>query len=320
MNNIFNSQWFTSYERHSPRFVRTDVTPIEVDDFSCEEIKEIGGWFRVSGTISSEYQPRVLTPYHGRSAVVRCEDGAFVSIKGVGWTWATPSIFRSPKDQQLTFGLFAKKDALHEIYISRLLNAIDGSFSRVLGGAHLSIIEVEGNKFDVRDSSWSNGELIQPCLLYTRQLTPLRVIDLLFLSDNELKQAVIHACKAKDWPFDKYSLCFAKDLGRTVANLHRANGVNDTLESGNVTLCAEITDFEWIYLPSLHHPSDNNNRLNLNARRIKELIYGLELITFLAVRLGSSGRDEQKAFFLSYTDFGGLAHDAIGHLQLPIFI
>jgi hypothetical protein len=300
--------------------VSVECLPLDLDAMAVDAIRKIGGWFREKGGISDCLQPRVLSPYHGRSAIYRLEDGSFVSIKGLGWTWANPCILRSTKDAKLTFGLYSEKDAVREIQISRRLNEIDGAFAQVLGAARLTVVCVDGMVLDLRELRWSNDELINPCLLYTLQKSPLRVMDLLFLSDAELSEAINKACLIKGWEREEYSFQFAKELGKSVASLHRAGGVNDTLEPGNVTLCAEVTDFECVDLPTVASPFEADNELSKDSRRAKEIVYGAEVVTFLAVRLGGSGRSEQQEFLASYTESGGTARDTAATLGHPLFL
>lgn len=307
--------WFSDYERHSSTFREARIGAIHAELPGRAIIERIGGWFRTEVPVHTEAAPRVLSPYHGRSAVVLEPDGSFIAIKGVGFTWAKPLIYRSLKDSELTFGLLAEKDALREIEVSAMANTLTGDFAEVIGAALLTAIEIRGETVMLDELHWTNGELLRPCLLYTRQRSPLRVMDLLFMNDASLERGIAAACEARSWHRGEYLVRFAEAVGRTIACLHLAGGVNDTLEAGNITLAAEVTDFEWLHLPPVESPFTGDDGGRLAERQEKELLYGIEAITFLAARLGRSGIEEQRILLETYLSEGGTAQDAVERLS-----
>jgi hypothetical protein len=307
-----NQPWFSSYELRGPTFERVRATVCEQGSFP-DRCRSLGGWFRSTQPSASRTHLRVLSPYHGRSAISKVES-SYVAIKGIGWTWAPVSVMRSRKDQELTFGLLSYRDANREIEVSALLEAMPGTYSRVWGCAELTEIIVGSQKLDPRELVWSNGEKIRPALLYTEQLSPVRVADLLCLNDLEAESAIVEACVRRQWERKTYLLQFSEDLASTIAGLHSIRGVNDTLEPGNVTLCAEVTDFEWIHVPGASHPWPNVED-KLDERQSKELIYAIELIALMSSRLGDC-HDESLALFLdTYLRKGGTAKQGVSDLR-----
>ena len=53
-------------------------------------------------------------------------------IKGVGWNYGGPILYRSTKDAELFFGLFYEKDAIRELEVSRALEKVSKEFPKVL--------------------------------------------------------------------------------------------------------------------------------------------------------------------------------------------
>ena len=312
---MIEKPWFSAFELYGPCFEKVPISISHLSRYKSECL-EIGGWFKSGNTTPSTSALRVISPYHGRSAVARL-DTHYVSVKGVGWTWSKPFIMRSRKDQQLTFGLMSLRDAIREAEVNDYLRKTSGTYAKILGFGVLQEIIVDNHRKDIQNVVWTNGESIKPTLLYTLQKSPVRVGDLTCLSDMETRGAIAKAAKERGWSLKDYLSHFSKDLGKTIASLHIIGGVNDTLEPGNVTLCAEVTDFEWIYVPGINHPWPDADQY-LEVRQSKELVYAVELITILAARLNKNHHEHIKLFLQTYLDEGGCATQGAHELQVAV--
>ena len=195
-------------------------------------------------------------------------------IKGVGWTIGGPSVLLSRKDDELCFGLYDKKSALREIAVSEYIENLKIPATRVIGYAEIKERLLTKAKF-------SSGKPILPCLLYTQTLSPLRVNDLIYFNSNQKLEIVSRIAMIFDIAPKKYFDWFCIRLSETVAMLHEAGGCNDTLDWSNITLAGEITDFEWIYVPSIPLPW-GNGKINLFERQEKEIIYAFEICVKLS--------------------------------------
>ena len=239
----------------------------------------------------------------------------FVAVKGVGWTWATPRVYRSTKDPELTFGLLAKVDAARELRVSRWLSNVEVAAGEVLGLGRLSSVPTVGGTSDVSAARWSGGAPIEPCLLYTRHRSPYRVADLAFLTEQERSLATAAAADVRGWRPAEYVEAFASDLGRSMAVLHLAGCINDTRSSDNTTLAGEVTDFEWFTVPGIPLP-DGSTVERLAERQEKELVYAVEIVTHLAHYLGrgAAARDAAASVLETYSAHSGPQRNAAARL------
>jgi hypothetical protein len=250
------------------------------------EIAGIGGWFIASPPIpvslSGGREPFVVSPLHGRSAAMLLDDGHFVSIKGVGWTWGGPRISVSPKDPELVFGLLGQDDANREIAVSEWLAERGLATARVLGAARLTHAPLNGTATPLADARWRDGKPMRPSLLYTRLRTPVRVADLPYLNPAVRSLAMAHAaCVLVCEPNDA-SLQFATTLGERMGRLHEAGCINDTLAPDNITIGCELLDFEWFTVPGIPLP-DGSGLERDDERRQKEIIYALDVCRCFAL-------------------------------------
>ena len=86
-----------------------------------------------------------------------------------------------------------------------------------------------------------------------------------------------------DWgckTVEEYFWQFATHLAQGVALSHAKNIINDTLSYDNVTLAAEMVDFEWIYLPEVQLLDGYEQ--NIEKRKLKNIIYLVELLYYFS--------------------------------------
>ena len=244
------------------------------------EIAGIGGWFIATPPIPvssrDSFGPFVVSPLHGRSAAMWLKDGAFVSIKGCGWTWGGPRIRVSPKDPELVFGLLAQSDADREIAVSEWLAERDLDTARVMGAARLTHVPAGGETVFIAEACWHAGKPMRPTLLYTRVRTPVRVADMPYLNSAVRSLAIAHAAELLGCEPADASLQFAMTLGERLGRLHKAGCINDTLAPDNITIGCELLDFEWFTVPGIPLPDGTGLELE-HERRRKEMIYALEI-------------------------------------------
>lgn len=252
----------------------------EIFGRSCFVIKEIGGWFISGQPISNfnkqDYSPRVISRLHGRSAVLLKEGVGFIAVKGIGWTSGGPRIMVSPKDPELIFGLLPATDAIREVAVSEWLQDRNLPGAEVLGRATLIGIPSSLGHIDLTNARWLNGRCINPNLLYTRTISPVRVADIPLLNASERGLFFDHAFAEMGWSQSTACYLFCFTLGNSVGRLHAAGCVNDTLSSDNVTICGEILDFEWFTVPGIALP-DGTSLENLACRQEKEILYLIEV-------------------------------------------
>lgn len=260
---------------------------IEVDIHCSEKyfglINEIGGVF-IRGIAGANAKKKEgvfgLTPNHGRVAVTVGPENTAILIKGVGWTIGGPAVFLSAKDDELCFGLYDSESARRELAVSQKLEDMGVPATRVLGYATIKNEVLAAAQF-------SNGKLIEPCLLFTQTISPLRVSDLTFFNLAEKIEIISKVSEIIGIPVEKYFEWFCSRLGESLGLLHENGGCNDTLDWGNITLAAEITDFEWVFVPGVPLPwGDGFDRLL--ERREKEVIYAFEVCTRLSYLMGGS--------------------------------
>lgn len=221
-----------------------------------------------------------ISPVHGRSAVHVDRDYNFTSIKGSGWSFGGPLVLQSPKDPELYFGLYGQKVGIREVDVSNRLRSAGIRCGR---SSALTLIADES----YRELCFLNGSRVNPALLYTEILYPLRVADLAFLDPIDRLLAISEAGEKMKFIFNSardFVIEFICALADTVQNIHRLGGVYDSLTYDNVTLAAEIVDFEWFYLPGFPNP-DGSTDQELCQRQKKVKIYIIEVSYQLAALL-----------------------------------
>ena len=258
--------------------IKTNYIKIPQSNFiigNKEVINEIGCWFR-SDTFESENFEflKALTVLHGRSCgYFHAKNQEIYILKGTGWTYGPCSYMNSPKDDELFFGIYDADSALREYRNSEYLLNNNIRCTEVVGFADIS-------HYFPLELRFNNGKLVNPCILYTKSLSFYRVADLAYLSDAQKLQAILNVCQILKWPYELYFQNFSKELTSTIAKMHILGCCNDTLESGNVTLAAEITDFEWVTTPAVQLPVPEYYK-NFEHRQAKEIIYLFETLVEL---------------------------------------
>lgn len=257
--------------------------PIALDhrntEGDTESIKHIGGWFIGDDSCGSEAPVFTISPLHGRVAAHFDPQNGWTLIKGVGWTYGGPGTLVSPKDDELFFGLCDEVSAEREYLVSQWMQENEIRATPVLGYARIDIENLQKPAF-------RNGKAVNPVLLYTRVISPFRVMDLAYLSDLQKSRAIALTALTCGWSEKHFLYDFFEVLVDNVAMFQSLGGCNDTLDFNNVTLAAEITDFEWVSVPGIPL-SWGDGTCDLEVRRQKEVIYlyeiGIQLASFLAI-------------------------------------
>lgn len=259
----------------------------------------------------------LLTPLHGRSVSLPLGECEWLSIKGVGWTKFFPSVLRSRKDAQLAFGVYGAREARREAAVSKRLlqGGVDGS--QVIAWGTITAVKRRGAWIDVGTLRWQDNTAVEPAILLTKTKIPARVADLGWFSLAERSNWLSVTKRALAASTNgELILVFAEYLGRNVAKLHLLGAVNDTLEPSNVTLAAEVTDYEWVFVPGVPLP-DGTTDVMLKERQWKEVLYGAEVVQQFAWQAGYREVESSaiSAYLLAYVDAGGPARRAVKDLQ-----
>ena len=215
---------------------------------------------------------------HGRSVAVKVLDYEWILVKGGGWNYNGPFVYVSAKDQELVFGLNPYKAGLREYEVSKKIEEISDNFPKILYLKKFSDYSLP-KEFDfLKTIKFSDGELVDPCLTYTKVKCPYRVLDLAYMSDTEKEKSIEYCCKYWDIPIENYVEKFTQELASWVGILHKNGFINDTLEFSNVTLLAEIVDYELITAPGVLFSDGTFGAEITDARREKEILYGAEIV------------------------------------------
>lgn len=226
------------------------------------------------------------TPIHGRARFVTLDDGLTWLVKGVGWTFGPPYFLPSPKDAQLYFGLYDRRDAVRELKVSAWLEARAIRAARV--GGYTEMPEAWVQRIGRgRPLCYKDGTPLNPVRLYTHTLIPHRVADLAYFDDARKVAAVAETAGLCVWPTDPdgFVRAFAAQLTDTVLRYHALDCVNDSLSWDNCTLAAEPIDYEWFSVPGIPLPDGTEPTIRLAERQQKELIYIAEIAIQLAALL-----------------------------------
>ena len=229
------------------------------------------------------------TPIHGRSCFVTLVNGQTWCIKGVGWSFGPPYFLQSPKDDQLYFGLFDKRDAERELKVSDWLANHGLRTARVAGYVALTDALVEritgGKPLAFKDKT-----PLFPVQQYTQTIVPYRIADLAYFNDAKRIRVMMETAEICGWlkEPDGFVRDFAAQLADTVLKYHALDCVNDSLSWDNITLAAEPIDFEWFSVPGIVLPDGTDPITMLAPRQQKEVIYIGEITIQLAALLGIS--------------------------------
>jgi len=257
-----------------PIFKSFTVSPIK--EIEPNTLNEIGGWeiigWEDTPKIASDLptnKPYVISPLHGRSAWIMNHKWGAVSIKGIGWTIGNIIKLPSPKDARMIFGLYGREEAEREWKVSQYLKKNEIRSTRVLG--YTDNIDQKQKPLKYLDDSPVN-----PTLLYTQSISPWRVADLAWMNETERKFAFTEITRACLWSENGFISSFTETLSHNIAKYHSLGCINDSLSADNVTLAAEVTDFEWFGTP-IHPLPDGTLWENNVKRKCKEIIYAYEI-------------------------------------------
>ena len=245
--------------------------------------------YRFLAKYPAAWQAVSPTPIHGRTCFATLDDGQTWAVKGVGWSFGPPYFLQSPKDAQLFFGLYDRRDAERELEVSDWLLKHGLRTARVAGYVELPDIWVNrianGQKLTFRD-----GTPLIPVQQYTQTITPYRVADLAYCNDARKAELIAETATLCDWPkdVDGFVGAFTSQLIETVLKYHALNCVNDSLSWDNCTLAAEPIDYEWFSVSGILLPDGTEPTIRLHERQQKELIYIGEISIQLAALLEGS--------------------------------
>ncbi|MDR3058718.1 MAG: hypothetical protein LBU84_11335 [Prevotella sp.] len=242
----------------------------------------LGELFFPEGLDYAQNKATCISLKHGRSIAIQKDAFEWILIKGGGWTWGGPLVYRSVKDEQLVFGLYSTQDAIREIAVSRKLEEISDNFPKVLYYKSFKDYMLP-DEFDfLHNTVYSDNTPVNPCLLYTQVKSPLRIADLQFLNDNEKQEVLTFYSSYFKSPQAQFVEIFAEKLGEHIGLMHMNNFINDSLDNDNITLAAEITDYEWVTAPGIPFPDGSYGDIIPNERKEKEILYALEAVLFLS--------------------------------------
>ena len=241
----------------------------------------------------------VISPLHGRSVALKTPIG-WISIKGGGWNYGGPQVYISQKDEELIFGLYNLTSAERELAVSREIEKFSDDFPKVLYYKKIADVPLPPQLSFLHDVTFANGAKVDPCLLYTKLNCPFRVADLMYLSEEEKRTIIKDSCNGWGISLSDYTVTFVKKLTDRVALLHKHGFINDTLDYGNVTLMAEIVDYEWVTAPGIKLPDGSDGQIICDERREKEILYGTEVCLQLFALL-----HQPYDLFSIYCDFVG---------------
>ena len=233
----------------------------------------------------------LISVRHGR-AVSLCK-GPFewINIKGVGWQFGGPAILRPRKDRELIFGVMEEKGAKRELKVSEYIQKLGSNLCpKVLKYIRVADLcdEIYRNNPNLSDRKtldtivnlkYNTGENVNPSILYTQMKSPFRVADLAFFSDKSKNEILTFYCKYFDCEKNEFIHSFAKRLGENIGFLHANGIINDSLYYDNITLCAEICDYEWLTVPGMLLPNGQDaSNIMTDERKEKEIIYAIEVM------------------------------------------
>ena len=229
--------------------------------------------------ITQNDQVCLISVRHGRSVVARKNDFEWINIKGGGWTFGGPYVYRSAKDSCMMFGLMDEKDAVREQAVSDYLQTINPHAPIVLGFKSFRDVFFSTPDQNIVNVHHTNGEAVNPCLLYTQTKSPFRMADIAFLTDAEKQEVLTFYCAYFKCTESEFIKTFAYHLAEQIGLYHQKNVINDSLYWDNITLCAEIVDYEWLTVPNMLLPNGQDASDYIpQERKEKEIIYALEAV------------------------------------------
>ena len=224
-------------------------------------------------------------PVSWRSRTVYVPTVGWISFKGGGWTWGERQLLVSRKGPQMVFGIFGRADAEREVAVSGWLRARTDDAAEVLGWVASADAGIFPPETAVANLRHCDGSPAAPVVLVTRSGIPVRIAELAFLRGSARSRWMARACQVRGWSRDTFATDFAGRLGAALARLHSLGGTNDVLSWDNVTLAAEWTDFEWLYVPGHPLPEASTDE-RLAERQWKSCIDAFEVVDRLTAMLG----------------------------------
>lgn len=245
----------------------------------------IGRMFSPDGIIYKDCKALLPSIIHGRSIAVKSSAYKWILIKGGGWNYGGPIVYLSKKDDELVFGLCPTYAGKRELDISKAIEKISDDFPKVLYYKRFADYKLPTEYDFLKTVCYSNGRLVDPCLIYTQVKCPFRVLDLAFQTNKEKRKIIRKCCKYWNIGESTFIEKFAFELGRHVGTLHKNGFINDTLEYSNVTLLAEIVDYELVTAPNVPFNNGIDGSVIPDERREKEVLYGAEVVLQLSALL-----------------------------------
>ena len=258
----------------------------------------LGKIFAPDGISYEKAAALYISPLHGRAVAIRAGEYRWINLKGGGWNYNGPEIYVSVKDEELIFGLYPYSSGTRELEVSRRIEKISDRFPKVLYCKKISDFKLPREYGFLKSIRFKNGVAVDPCIIYTELKCPFRVADLMYLSEDERNSAIKYCCDFWGISAAEYTKKFTRELATNVAILHKNRFINDTLDYGNVTMIAEVVDYEWITAPDVMLPDGSDGKEIPDERREKELLYGTEVCLQLRALL-----HEDYSFFEIYGDF-----------------
>jgi len=259
------------------------------DDFSVFDSKQLGRQLLPYDWVSSERpMSTLISVRHGRAVAIYNGDN-WLTIKGVGWQFGGPHILRPAKDRELVFGLLDEKAAKREKEVSDYLQEISVEYPEVIGYRKFADVSLPSEGKFILDITFNNGVRVDPCILCTKAKSPFRMADMAFLCDKDKEEVVDYYCSFFRCERPAFLKTFAGILGNRIGFLHAHGIINDSLYWDNITMCAEIVDYEWLTVPGMVLPNGEDASNTMTAeRKEKEIVYAVEAMLRMADILGMS--------------------------------
>jgi len=215
---------------------------------------------------------------HGRAVTMKISDLEWINVKGIGWTFGGPYIYRSAKDERMMFGLMDKADAQRELQVSEFLQTINPYAPKILSYKLLSDIENAKSRYgEIINIKHTNGKAVEPCVLYTLSKSPFRMADIAFYTDKDKEEILNFYCNYFKTDRKGFIPAFAFKLAEQIGLYHNKGVINDSLYWDNITLCAEIVDYEWLTVPGMVLPNGQDaEHIMPKERKEKEIVYAVE--------------------------------------------
>lgn len=259
---------------------------MRIEKFKVFGDEGLGRCFIPYGVNYDNTKAIVFSPLHGRAVAMQIEEYNWLNVKGGGWNYGGPQIYISKKDEELIFGLYPLDSADRELKVSKEIEKFSSDFPKILYYKKICDYALPPEYDFLRTIKFKNGQLVNPCILYTQIKCPFRVADLIYLNNDERNRAIEYCCKY--WNIDSrlYTKTFMRTLAKNVALLHKHGFINDTLDCGNVTMLGEIVDYEWVTAPNIKLLDGTDGcSILTKERKEKEILYGAEVCLQLKAML-----------------------------------